>query len=354
VILQFSVSSPPHDVTKTILKNYQDGSVKELFKVWHFIFQKEYSIDTQEALKRYKIFKETLQTIKAHNALNLPYTMGLNQFSDMTNQEFREKMCTKKDLKGAEFDALMKNLKNKPFKFLSDDDIDDLTKRRNLQPSAGVNWSSAFNAPRDQGQCGCCWAFSTTGAVEGNLAIKNGGTPVAYLSPQQLLDCDTTNNGCNGGDLGLAMTYVQQTGVMADSVYPYQTAQGTCQFNQSQVAGSITSFNFCSNYSNDPSTQCTDQAVQNLLATGPVSVGIDGGTDDFQNYNGGVFTAACSQDNHAVIAVGYGTDSQGGDYWLVRNSWGATWGESGYIRVSVNDKNNNSCFVSNAAYLPVV
>ena len=333
------------NTVKTILNNFMEGSPKELFKVWHLLFTKNYTLDTEEAKQRFGNFKANLLLIKAHNAKNLSYTLGLNQFSDMSNAEYKSKMCTKKNIKGKELDMLLDELNMKPA-FLEDDD-DDLTKR-NLRKTT-INHLAFFGPVRNQGSCGSCWAFSTAGAIEGAFAFKNKA--VISLSPQQLVDCDTSNSGCNGGDFGLSFKYATTNGVMLDSAYSYTSAVGTCKFNKSLVK--ITPiFKYCSNYSNYASKRCSTDITINLLVQGPISIGIDAGTQEFQNYSSGTFTANCTQDNHAVIAVGYGNDGTN-DYFLVRNSWGKYWGENGYIKVAVNEQNNYSCFVTNESYLPL-
>jgi len=141
---------------------------------------------------------------------------------------------------------------------------------------------------------------------------------------------------------------------MFDSDYPYTAEQDSCQFQSNLATTTISNFSYCSNYSSSKKKHCSVAAVYALLAQGPISVGIDAGSDDFQNYSSGVYTASCTEDDHAVIAIGYGNDAaSGSDYWLIRNSWGADWGDNGYIKVAVNDSNNHSCFVNNEAYLPV-
>jgi len=351
VILGAISSTPRHKMVKNILSNFMEGSPKELFKVWHFLHKKVYTLDTQEARDRFGNFKTNLIMIKTHNSQESSYKLGLNQFSDMTNAEFKQKMCTKKVVQGVELDKILEASTNmKPFLF--DDDDDDLTKR-NLQ-NAAVDYTEWFNEVRDQGNCGSCWTFSTTGAIEGNLS-KNKGSLIPYLSTQQLVDCDTTDSGCNGGSFSTAFTYIKSTGLMFDSAYPYnavETEKG-CLFNPSLASTRITNFTYCTNYSSNKKTQCSVAAVYALLAKGPISVGIDGGSAAFQNYSNGIFTGKCSQDDHAVIAMGYGTDPKYGDYWLIRNSWGADWGDEGYIKVAVNDANKHSCFVNNEAYLPI-
>jgi C1A family cysteine protease len=339
-------STDRNQIIKKILENFTEGSPKELFKVWHHVYERSYALDTQEAKNRFAIFKANLKEIREHNAKNLPYKLGINQFSDMSKAEFRAKMLTKKVIKGEELDRILKELQMTPA-FLEDDD-DDLTKR-NLARNP-IDYTNFFPAARDQGNCGSCWTFSTSGAVEGNFG-KKAGKPINYLSTQQLVDCDKSNNGCEGGMFPGAFAYVKKNGVEFDKDYPYKAAVGKCKYNAKLATNKVTGFQFCSNYSNGKN--CSVDKVYGLLAQGPLSVGIDG--TEIQSYTSGLFTASCSEDNHAVILVGFGVDQKSNsEYWLVRNSWGTGWGEAGYIKIAINDNNNFSCYVNNEAFLPVV
>jgi len=137
----------------------------------------------------------------------------------------------------------------------------------------------------------------------------------------------------------------KKKGLMPDTSYPYKANGGSCAYVATKVVAKITAVSYCSNYLTPGS--CTPAIVNAMLQKGPLSVGIDGGTSDFMYYASGVFTAACSQDNHAVTLVGYGVDPTAGDYWLIRNSWGTSWGMSGYAEIKNNDANVHSCFVNN-------
>jgi len=327
-----------------------NGSPKDLFKVWHYVYEKTYSLDTQEAKDRFRAFKDNLKFIREHNAKNLEYKLGLNQFSDMTHAEYKEKMCTKKVVKGEEFDKLVETSKFNPVK---DDDDDDLTKRRFLAGLDNIDYRNFYNSARNQGNCGCCWAFATAGAVEGAYGLKNGMT-YNYLSPQHLVDCDKNNNGCNGGNSLYAYRYVATNGIHFESFYPYQGKVGICKYSNEQPLNLISSYSYCSNYSNNSERKCNFQKVYDLLKNGPGTIGIDASSREFNMYSSGIFSAQCSADNHAVILVGFGTDSNGTQYWVVRNTWGENWGEKGYIRVKVDESNNYSCFVTNEVIVPIL
>jgi len=219
-----------------------------------------------------------------------------------------------------------------------------------------LNWTNLFGPIRNQMQCGSCWAFSTTGVLEAYYNMNSTSKP--YFSPQQLIDCDTVDKGCNGGWFSNALNYVKANGINYDSVYPYVSVNSTvnesCQTAlQAAPQAKISSYNWCYTYSGG-NHNCTEAMIYNYLANGPVSIAIDASSTDFQHYSSGIYTTACSQVDHGVILMGFGTDSVTGyQYWTIRNQWGSSWGENGYMRIQRNLANNNSCFVTNAGYVPV-
>jgi C1A family cysteine protease len=161
------IKQEEYTTIKNILKNFMNEKPKELFKVYHFLYKKPYDLNTEEGIARYRIFKKKLAYIKETNAKNLPYKLGLNHFTDYTNEEYR-KLLTKRNIQGGELEnlligatPLMTPFEQKPFLF--DDYVDE-----EEHPDSGLNtnidWRSKFNPIRDQGQCGSCWTFSTTGA----------------------------------------------------------------------------------------------------------------------------------------------------------------------------------------------
>jgi C1A family cysteine protease len=329
------------ETIKSILSNYHDKSPKEAFKVFHLIFKRDYELSSEEAKKRFVIFKDNLIEINKINSLELPYKLAINQFADLTLDEYRSKYLHRIIRTSEE---LQRDLPDA--NFLSNEEEDDLTKRNLQTTMTQSNWSKYFSGVRDQGDCSSCWTFAATGLIESCFAIKNG-SPYQYLSPQQLLDCDRQQSGCNGGDTISTVQYAKTNGMMKDADYPYRAVQGTCKFSATKVVAKILGTTYCSNYRTSGS--CNALIVNKMLLKGPLAVGIDGGTNGFMFYSSGVFTGSCSDDNHAVVLIGYGVDPLKGDYWLVRNSWGASWGASGYIKVKRNDSNKLSCFVTNEA-----
>jgi len=198
--------------------------------------------------------------------------------------------------------------------------------------AADFDWTTkgAVTPVKNQGQCGSCWAFSTTGSLEGANFIANG--KLESFSEQELVDCAGSfgNQGCNGGLMDDGFKYIEAKGDALDSVYPYTGKSGTCD-TAKQSANAfkpdcLTSFH-------DVTTDSETQMMA-AVAAGPVSVAIEADQSGFQFYKNGVFSGTCGNNlDHGVLAVGYGTDS-GKDYWKIKNSWAATWGDHGYIRVA--------------------
>lgn len=368
------------ETTNNILETMMETEKpKELFKVWHYLFNPNYSLNSEEALKKYKVFKGNLKFIKETNAKNLSYSLGLNQFADLTLEEFRarlnKKLMSEEDYRSL---ASLGGNQEESTNFLShekltlldlyDDEQDD-NGRRNLQVAnlTDVNHTPFYKVPRNQGNCGSCWAFSAVATVEGNYNkfinstnsnstnSTNSTMLLDYLSPQQLVDCDGKNNGCDGG-LGFpAFKYIDANGLAYEKDYKYRESANACNENFSKSPIKTKGVKFCSNYYSSSKTKCNRKKINELLVEGPLAVGIDAGTSDFQFYKRGIFTANCSEDNHAVVLVGFANGSgKSKGFLIVRNSWGVGWGEKGYVRVGLNTENVNSCFVENEGILPLI
>merc|ERR1712232_100248 len=257
----------------------------------------------------------------------------MNEFGDMTNDEFRKY-----------YTGL------KPITVPQQTVQSDLLLEENVGIPTSWDWRSkgVVTPVKNQGQCGSCWSFSATGSMEGAHAQKTGN--LVGLSEQNLVDCSTAegNEGCNGGLMDYAFEYViKNNGIDSEASYPYTAEDGTCHYSVANRAATISS------YHDLPSG--SESALTNAAySVGPISVAIDAGLSSFQFYSGGVYYAPdCSstQLDHGVLVVGYGVDS-GQDYYIVKNSWGASWGLNGYIWMSRN--RNNNCGIATAASYPIV
>ncbi|CAN0878913.1 Cysteine proteinase RD21A [Linum grandiflorum] len=275
----------------------------------------------EEKEKRFQIFKENSRFVDEHNSVERSYKVGLNRFADLTNEEYRSMYL------GARFERKEKKVNGS---LSSSESSEYLFKKGDDLPET-VDWreKGAVAPVKDQGQCGSCWAFSTIGAVEGINQIVTG--EMITLSEQELVDCDTSvNAGCDGGLMDYAFEFIiNNGGIDTEEDYPYNAADNVCDSNRKN-AKVVT----IDGYKDVPTND--EKSLKKAVAAQPVSVAIEAGGRAFQLYQSGVFTGQCgTQLDHGVVAVGYGTDN-GVDYWIVRNSWGADWGEKGYIRMERN------------------
>lgn len=257
----------------------------------------------EEYLFRLAEFTRKMKIVENHNAKNSDdATVAVNHMSDWTDDEYK---------------AILGYKGKKPRNTTVFEGSNDIP--------ASVNWveQGAVTPVKNQGQCGSCWSFSATGSMEGRYQIKNGD--LVSFSEQQLVDCSKTqgNMGCNGGLMDYAFTYAETNMMETEEQYPYKGRQGTCNAS----GGSVEVSDFTDVKPKSPS------ALASAVAEGPVSVAIDAGNPLFQLYHGGIMKHFCGQSlDHGVLVVGYGTEN-GTDYWLLKNSWGPTWGEKGYFRI---------------------
>ena len=274
-------------------------------------------ITSEEFAARQALFEEAENFINAHNATDAKFTLAHNQFSDMTEAE-------KKNTRG--------RLPNEGQMKAKNFQIFDETST----PSS-VDWRGvAVNPIRNQGSCGSCWAFSSVCAMEGAHYIATG--TLAQFSEQQLVDCakySWGNLGCSGGLQENAFNYYESYEAISRDSYPYTAKNGSCQYTSLKNEGVDVS-----NYVN--TTPGSVSQTKAAIAQQPISVSIEADKMVFQLYSGGVFDSdQCGTSlDHAVALVGYGTDA-GQDYFILRNSWGVTWGEQGYMRISTDTGSRN-------------
>jgi hypothetical protein len=256
--------------------------------------------------------------LKQAEAVGKPYTVGPHRFMDLTMPEFRIKHTGFRARRAQRNVQYINNVGANP------DTVDWRDASKN--PGNLV----AVNPIKDQAMCGSCWAFSAIAATEAAYAIA--GNTLTSFSEQQLVDCSTAygNHGCNGGWMDYAFEYIQGTqstgndgGIETEASYPYAGVDQSCQASTSNFVATI------GGYTDVPKNSM--QQLENYVAQTVVSVAID--AEDIMSYQSGVYTGYCgTQLDHGVAAVGYGTDGSQ-EYWLVRNSWGTSWGEDGYFRL---------------------
>jgi len=304
----------------------------EAFKSFH---AKKYS-SSEDGLRRL-IWEENLKRVALHNleaAIGKhSYTLAMNEFADLSGEEFLKLVlgtC-----------VLSKRNSTGAATFL---------KSGFIAPPAAVDWrdKNMVTPVKNQKQCGSCWAFSTTGSLEGQHSKKTG--KLVSLSEQQLVDCsgDFGNMGCNGGLMDNAFDYIKANGGIDTEVsYPYEARDGPCRFKKADVAAT--------DVGRTDVPEADEEALTQAIATvGPISVAIDASHFSFQLYHQGVYyEKRCSSTrlDHGVLAVGYGTDG-GEDFYIVKNSWGLAWGEKGYIKMARNRRNN--CGIATQASYPLV
>jgi len=315
---------------------FSDEEYQSAFTNWMQKHQKAYS--AEEFKQRYEIFKNNMDFVQKWNMDDSnTHTVALNLFADMTGEEYRNTYLMTRKLDGSA--ALAAN--NEPH-------TTAINPTNATAPFGDViNWASkgAVTAPKNQGQCGSCWSFSTTGAVEGLNQIYTGH--LISLSEQNLIDCSSSygTQGCNGAWPSEAMKYIiANHGIDTESSYPYTATQGTCHFSASNTGASM---------KNVGTVRSGDEGdLQNHILKQPVSVCIDASHQSFQLYHSGIYKeSACSTTalDHAVLAIGYG--SQSGDYYIVKNSWGTSWGMNGYIWMARNS--GNMCGIATTAVVPL-
>jgi len=256
---------------------------------------------------RMEQFKKTLKNIAEHEADNEhTSTVGINHMADWTDAEYKKLLGYKasEKVQGEEPEEL---------------DVSNL--------EGAVDWRTkgAVTPVKNQGRCGSCWAFSTTGSVEGAMQIA--GNKLQSFSEQQLVDCSKRNNGCHGGLMDYAFEYIESSPLELEADYPYTGKDGKCSYVASKGVGKVKAFK-------DVKRDTTGTQLMAAIAKGPVSVAIEADQFVFQGYTGGIISKGCgSKLDHGVLAVGYGGD---GDlmYILVKNSWGASWGDKGYVKIA--------------------
>lgn len=290
-------------------------------------FQARYSKvyeSIEEMTARYENFKRNLDFIDNFEG---SFEVGMNEFGDWSGEEF----------------ARRNGYRANPLRERTTESVGA------CQAPTSVDWrqKGAVTAVKNQGQCGSCWSFSTTGSMEGAWFLAKG--QLVSLSEQNLMDCSWSygNFGCDGGEMDNAFEYIiKNGGIDTEASYPYTMHDGSCHYSVANRGATESKYTDVARGS-EADLLCA--AVQQ-----PVSVAIDASHPSFQFYKSGVYyepNCSSTQLDHGVLVVGYGVDN-GEDYWLVKNSWGVTWGMQGYIEMSRN--RNNNCGIATDASYPTI
>ena len=427
-LVNFSVAS----VDKVFLDFVSQNSTPTMkFKMFHYIFQKPYSLNSEFALERYKVFKSNLERFEEHNKKNLGYELGINNFADLTVEEFK-----KQYLGGISKEIMMKHLNknednrdNENDHRLRDDDNNDQDEHRlkkkvnfdfmaeeddrletnstrflsqnsykvqdNTSSSSVLKYlkisedngttqelqctctckasddkkndeksdndpqslnfvskdhSTLYPVVKNQGNCGSCWAFAVVGVVEGIYNLKYN--KYQAFSEQSMVDCDISNDGCDGGWYVGAFDYVKSKGLPKESEYSYIDRVGTCKKYSQAVK--MASYNACCDDYCYGISKCSDNFLNAMINKGPYATIID--ANGIMSYTKGVFPSTeCYEINHAVIATKI--DRINGHVWI-RNSWGKNWGINGYAQVKIENstfkgyENVKACYLLNYGFQP--
>ncbi|CAH9089641.1 unnamed protein product [Cuscuta epithymum] len=334
--------------------NVEELPISEHFEQWMILHERSYRDEVEKA-ERFEIFKKNKAYVDSFNLQaaekNHTYTLGINQFSDMTDHEFSIKYLSRR--------PPSKRVRNRTAESPSPSFLNKNDYNVSLDELPGnVDWrdKGAVTGVKDQKRCGCCWAFSAVAALEGMNKIFLG--TLFELSEQNVIDCtpDRGHDGCWSKHMIDAFNYAEDNdGVASEKDYPFVGVRQQCKDYYILPTGGSTS-----NYGEVPENN--EMALLAAVARQPVSVGLTYSPDfipNFKSYRSGIFNGGLNGDcgtgnNHAVAIVGYGTVVPYAPYWIVKNSWGARWGEYGYMRMArQNGKGGGTCGINNDPVYPI-
>ena len=338
LLLGVAYSTPlwQQELTLSEFKTLESESLQS-FQEWANVFERTYADD--EFTDRYLQWVDNLYTIADYNSQDFSFKLRMNQFGDMSHDEFIQYVH-------GDSGSCLKANDNSTFVIGGDDhdyvaheESSSSSSSEELDLASSVDWTTkgVVTPVKNQGNCGSCWAFSTTGALECEYAIKHG--TLNSLSEQQLVDCAPRTDGCagcNGGSMDGAFSYVKSSGgLCSEKEYSYTAKDGTCK---SSSCG--TKYNANTGYKDVSADSYS--SLTSAVNSGCVSVAIEADQTAFQYYSSGVLTGSCGTNlDHGVLVVGYGT-SGSNQYWKVKNSWGSSWGENGYILICKECGKNGS------------
>ncbi|XP_072449896.1 cathepsin L2-like [Chiloscyllium punctatum] len=306
-----------------------DSTLDEAWINWKSLHGKQYKM-AEEAYRR-ALWEDNVRYIERHNmeyAMGKhTFTVGLNQFGDLTTEEFNQRF---NGFKEKEIDHTACEL---------------FAAAKHVKLPQRVDWSTKgfVTKVKNQRQCGSCWAFSATGSLEGQLFKRTG--KLISLSEQNLVDCDWKSCSCCGGHVRTALQYVKQNGINSEHSYPYTAKNGECHFNRSDI---VTRCACVTRIQQNSEHQLAAAVAQ----VGPISVAIDANHKSFHLYKSGIYyepNCSSTRLNHAMLVVGYQYDQQG-NYWIVKNSHGTGWGMKGYMKMA-KDRGNH-CGIARSALYP--
>jgi len=319
-----------------------------IFKDWISQYNKQFGIE--EMAVRFMNWKTNFDLVQEHNSKDLEWKLSMNSFADMPSEEFSALhlgLNTDLDAKRKE----QKKNDNSNKKADTKNHTEPINEHTTTTLPKSVDWrkEGAVTGVKNQGQCGGCWSFSASGALEGLYAIKN--KKLVSFSEQQMIDCSGGygNQGCDGGLMTVAFEYTHTHGIEPETGYGYTASVGDCNANNKKVV-------FKNNGHKEVEAN-NPLALKHAVAKQPVSIGLEASSMTVQLFKSGVITGGCGTAlDHGVLIVGYGAAKNGQEYWIVKNSWGPAWGLDGYMHIAMGSQNKGAgvCGINMMASYPTL